>query len=295
MTARRRIATLLIVLATVSGIGAIVALWAAVQVFDTNEWTETSERVLEADEVRTAISDYLVDELDDDGALAAAGVTSEEARQQVERILASEAAMAVWSAANRTAHSTLIALVDERRSTQSIGDGGVRLDLSALATQVVGTLGIPDPGIAPGEISFQVIPTEDVDEIQTAVDTARVVPVILLAVTLGLYLLAVLLGGGSRRRIGFRVGISLLVIAAAGFLVRLGGPIALDLTVAPPAEADDAIDAVWRAATSLLVWLSSLAALTGAFLAILTFAWGRVGGADGLRRLRRSSEPRSPA
>ncbi|UJA20291.1 hypothetical protein HJD18_08765 [Thermoleophilia bacterium SCSIO 60948] len=295
MSTRRRIATLLIVLATLSGIVALITLWAGVQVFDTDEWAETSERVIESEEVQAAVADYLADELDRQGALAAGGVTSEQARSQIEDLLDTEQAVTAWTEANRIAHSTLIALVDERQSTESIGDGGVRLDLAALQAQATDALGVPDFGLGSGTVSFQVIPTDRVDEIQTAVDTARIVPVILLAVTLGLYLLAVLIAGGSRRRIGFRIGVSLLVIALFGFIVRFAGPIALDVAIAPPAEADDAIDAVWRAATALLVWLSSLAALVGAFLCISTFAWGRVGGVDGLRTLRRDPGPRSPA
>ena len=60
---RRWYVTALVVLASVLTFLALFATWIDQQVFDTDEWTETSTELLADDEIRNALSVYLTDEL----------------------------------------------------------------------------------------------------------------------------------------------------------------------------------------------------------------------------------------
>src|SRR5215216_717244 len=61
--AHRRVGLALIVLASLLAFLAIFALWANRQFLDTDNWTDTSTKLLERDVIRTQVSDYLVDQL----------------------------------------------------------------------------------------------------------------------------------------------------------------------------------------------------------------------------------------
>ena len=58
---RRRVAILLIFIATVLGIFAIFALWANRQLLDTDNWTRTSSSLLDNEEIRTQAGDFIID------------------------------------------------------------------------------------------------------------------------------------------------------------------------------------------------------------------------------------------
>ena len=284
MAARRSIATFLIVVATLTGASALISLWAAVQVFNTESWVDTSERLIEDEEVRDGVSRYLVTELRDTAGLEgpAADLGSDALEARVADLLGSAPIVAVWTAANRSAHEQLLRQIDEPQSAESLGDAGLRLDLTELEASVAAELGLPALGLPAGSASFQVVPTDRVGQVRLLADVTRGAAPALLGVTVVLYALALLIGGG-RRRIGFRIGVSLVLIALAGAVVRLSGPLLLDATIAPAADADQAVDSVWAIGTSLIVWLSSLCALSGAFLMIATWAWGRFGSASSQR------------
>src|SRR3954453_12396242 len=60
---RRRVVGLLLGLAILIGFFAVMATWLNRQALNTTNWTNTSTKLLEDTKIRTAISDYLVNEL----------------------------------------------------------------------------------------------------------------------------------------------------------------------------------------------------------------------------------------
>src|SRR4029079_10465113 len=60
---RRRIAVVLVVLATLTGILALVSNWVKRQVYDTDQWVATSSALLADDEIRSELSDYLTTQI----------------------------------------------------------------------------------------------------------------------------------------------------------------------------------------------------------------------------------------
>jgi hypothetical protein len=60
---RRRTVAALIILASLLAFLATFAVWANRQALETDTWTDTSSELLEDEDIRTAIGDFLVDAL----------------------------------------------------------------------------------------------------------------------------------------------------------------------------------------------------------------------------------------
>ena len=149
---RRGIVTALVVLASVLTFLALFATWIDQQVFDTDEWTETSTELLADDEIRGALSVYLTDEVfknvdveaelearlppeADPLAGPAAGALRELAPRAADRLLASPPAQGVWEAANRRAHERFLDVIEDRGDAVSTAGGDVTLDLGLLVRE----------------------------------------------------------------------------------------------------------------------------------------------------------------
>ncbi len=115
----------MIVLASLIAIGAATNTWLNRQLLDTDNWVEVSDDLLTNDEVRGALSIYLVNELFTyvdvseqvqdrlpDQLQVLAGPISAALRQPaidaVDRVLASPQVQEVWREANRVAHTALV-------------------------------------------------------------------------------------------------------------------------------------------------------------------------------------------
>ena len=151
----------MIVLASLIAIGAATNTWLNRQLLDTDNWVEVSDDLLTNDEVRGALSVYLVNELftyvdvsgqlDDtlpDQLQVLAGPISAALRQPaieaVDRVLASPQVQEVWREANRVAHTALVAILkDDTRESVSAADGVVTLNLATVVTNLGEQLGLP--------------------------------------------------------------------------------------------------------------------------------------------------------
>ena len=144
----------LVVLATVVAVWSALNIWLDGQLLDTDQWTESSVELLENDEVRDALSVFLVNEVyervdvagelanrlpEDLEGLAAplAGVLRGPAVQGVDVILATPATKALWEEANRRAHETLVVTIRDGGEDPTVlelgslvGAAGMQLGLS---------------------------------------------------------------------------------------------------------------------------------------------------------------------
>src|SRR6266536_2281647 len=59
----RRIVAVILVLATLIGFVSVFAVWAKRQLLETSTYTETSTKLLENENIRTAVAGFLVDQL----------------------------------------------------------------------------------------------------------------------------------------------------------------------------------------------------------------------------------------
>ncbi|MFN8112418.1 MAG: hypothetical protein U0R51_04385 [Solirubrobacterales bacterium] len=181
--ARRRIAVTLVVLATITGILALVSTWVKRQVYDTDQWVATSSALLANDEIRSELSDYLTTQIFASGvvqdevanllppkAAPLAGPASSGLSQlfnkAVNQILQTSAVQDLWEQANRAASEAFIAVAnDEPIATGVLGEaqsklteaqakaGGTTLDLTTIKQEITQKLGIklPESGLGSGQ------------------------------------------------------------------------------------------------------------------------------------------------
>src|ERR1700760_311531 len=131
-----RIVAALLVVATLFAFLAIFSIWVNRQALNTDNWVDTSGKLLRNDEIRTQLSNYLADELfanvDVQAELEktfpprlaplagpAAGALHQLAPQVAERALATSRAESLWANANRAAHETLLKILNDEGSAVS--------------------------------------------------------------------------------------------------------------------------------------------------------------------------------
>ena len=150
---------MLLVLATVIGIGATFALWINRQALNTSNWSSTSAKILQDKQVQTALSAYLVRELfanvDVSAELqtvlpkqlqpfagpAAAGL-QQLAGQLAPKLLAAPVVQGAWVQANIVAHKELLRVLGGGGPVVSTTSGVVSLNLHTLVSQLAATVGL---------------------------------------------------------------------------------------------------------------------------------------------------------
>ena len=136
-------------MATLIAFVAIFSIWVNRQALNTDNWVNTSEQLLQNEEVQTRLSNYLADQLFENVEVQAeleatfpprlaplagpaAGALHQLAPQVAQRALSTPQFESLWSGANRRAHERLLKIVNGGNSTVSTGGGEVTLDLSSL-------------------------------------------------------------------------------------------------------------------------------------------------------------------
>ena len=149
----------LLALATLIGFWACFAVWVNRQVLNTNNWTDTSSRLLADPHVQEALSVYLVNELFTSANVPArlqtalptqlqglAGPLSAGLRQVADRavpqLLATSQVQALWRRANQSAHQTLLHILNGGGKKLSTSGGEVALNLHELVTDLAAQLGL---------------------------------------------------------------------------------------------------------------------------------------------------------
>src|SRR4051794_29452522 len=146
MSRRRGLPIALIIIATLISVLAIFGIWANRQLLNTDNWTETSTKLLENDAIREQISVSLVDQLYANVdveqniedvlpkkaaplAPPIAGQLKTLSVQGVDKILTRPKAQRLWAAANRRAHHQFLQIVEDKGTVVSTANGNVTLDL----------------------------------------------------------------------------------------------------------------------------------------------------------------------
>src|SRR5262245_26237663 len=139
---RRRTVKALVALGSVLAFLSVFAIWVERQALNTDDWVETSDRLIQDETIRTAVADYLVDQLYENVDVEQelkdirpgetkelAGPVSGGLRQVAgdgaNQVLKTTAAQSLWEEANRTAHEELVAVLEERKGSVSTEEGTV--------------------------------------------------------------------------------------------------------------------------------------------------------------------------
>jgi hypothetical protein len=299
-----KIVATLIALATLLTVFAIFSIWANRQALNTDNWVNTSGKLLQNEDVRSQLSNYLADQLfanvdvqaELEGALPprlqplagpAAGGLHQLAPQIAEKALENPHVQELWGEANRAAHQTLLKILDGEGSTVSTGGGEVTLDLGSLIAQIGGQLGVGSglaAKIPAGAGQVTILKSDQLSTAQSVAQAIRGLPIVLTLLVLLLYGLAIYLAGPRRRRALRSVGFGFIVAGVLVLIVRgLAGSSVVDALSADEAV-KPAAEAVWSIGTSLLVTVASSAIAFGILVVIGAWLAGPTRPAKALRR-----------
>ncbi|HEY6781150.1 MAG TPA: hypothetical protein VI111_09355 [Thermoleophilaceae bacterium] len=301
---RRLVSWGLIGFTTLLLVFAIAAIWVKRQALDNEYWTDTSAELVENEQIRSTVADYLVDQLfanvDVAGQLQtalpkqlkplagpAAGGLRDVATRAANRALEDPRVQSAWVDANSLTHKQFVNLIEDKGTLLKINGNAVVLNLAPLVTEVANRAGIgADVGAKlPGGIAqVNVIKADQISTLQSAVRLLENLVIVLALLVPLLYALAIYLVPGRRRQALLGVGLG---IVAAGLLVTLVRGVVGDQIVSSlssTAAIEPTVQATWTIATSLLGEMAVNTILFG--LALVFSAWlaGRSRPATALRR-----------
>lgn len=244
---------------------ALLAGWAQWQLLDSGAWGDTSQRLLEREEVRHRLAEYVVGEV----RRASGGVLPPALSNRPERAVARELGTSrserVWRASTAEAHRELVRLIEDDTATR--GDLVV-LDLRSLIRSVARDLGVPLVAVPARAGQVTIVAGDQARGAREAAgQLERTATVLLIAAPLVL-LCAVLAARGWRAQAVAGVGVAVAVAGGAVLLARaLVGARVVD--VLTPAGGDrDAVGAVWAEGTSQLAWVAAAAIVAGGVVAV---------------------------
>lgn len=157
--AHRSLVAGILLLASVIGVFAVLAVWANRQVLNTENWTSTSTRLLADPKIQAAVGAVLVNELFKQvdvadelkkvlpsevsglAAPAAAGLRAL-AGQVVPQVLATAPVQEAWREANKTAQEQLLRILKGGSKTVSTENGEVTLKLHPLLMELAAQVGL---------------------------------------------------------------------------------------------------------------------------------------------------------
>ncbi len=285
----------LIVVASLIAIASALNVWVQRQLLDTDEWVAVSDELLEDDEIRAALSAFLVDELYDSVDVSAeleeklpedwkglAGPVSAALRgpatDGVDSLLNTSAARATWSEVNRTAHAALVAILkDEVGDSISTADGTVTLDLGELVRKLGEQLGLSSDLLdkIPQDAGQIVIAQSDqLAAAQRAVAVIEFLSVFLFVLVVGLYAGAVYAAKDRRRETLRNVGIA---VALSGLVVLVLQRISISLLIDAFADAPNSGETVGRATAVGTALLRDIA-MTGLAMGLLIAFYAALSG-----------------
>jgi hypothetical protein len=286
-----RIVAALLVVATLIAFLAVFSIWVNRQALNTDNWVDTSGKLLRNDEIRAQLSNYLAEQLFDNvdveaeleetfpprlAPLAgpAAGGLHQLAPQVAERALETPQAEDLWADANRAAHETLLKILNDEGSAVSTGNGEVTLDLSALVSESGGQLGVAGDlvsKIPPDAARLTILKSDQLSMAQDASSLVRHLPIVLTLLAIFLYGLAIFLAGPRRRQALRSVGFGFIVAGLLALLLRRIGEGSVTDALARTDAVRPAVEAVWNIGTSLLVTVA-VSAFTFGILVVIA-AW----------------------
>ncbi len=295
---RRILVVALLTLATIAGVIAVVSTWVKREALDTNNWTDTSSKLLADPAIRDAVAAYLVNEVFSNTDVAArlraslppqaqalagpaAAGLQELGGRAAPELLARPRVQEAWRNANRAAHQQFLKILNGGGPVVSTNQGEVVLDLHAVVDQLAARLGVEQQvagarnklaGKLPPNAGRLVIMRSD--QLKTAQDVAKLIRHISIVFTVLTFVLfgAAIAVAKDRRRLALRgTGWCFFGIGIAVLLVRrVGGNQIVDGLV-PAVSIKAAAHDAWSIGTALLHDIALALVIYG--LLIVAAAW----------------------
>ena len=303
----------LVVLASILAFLAIFTSWVDRQALDTNQWVDTSGRLLEDKAISDALATYAVDQLY--STVDVAGVLKQKLPPEVSQIsgplaagvrqFATEAAkqafqsprvQQIWKDANRVAHSQLVAILKGNNQAISSENGKVVLDLRPIVLQLANRIGLKkqaQDAIQKGEQTghlksdfgrLQVADSQELDNARTLTKILQGLAWVFTIGTLALFTLAAWLARGRRWVVVLGYGLGLIAAGLAAIAVRSAAKGLVVDTLAHTEEARLPAQHAWDIATSLLQSIATSVVIFGVLFVIASFLASPAGLAVSIRR-----------
>jgi Short C-terminal domain len=294
---------ILVVLATILAFLAILTSWVDRQALDTDQWVDTSGRMLEDKEISDAVANYAVDQLyanvDVAGLLkqklpkdlkqvaspVSAGVR-EFATRAAEQALQAPRVQQLWKDANRAAHTQLLAILEGDNEVVTTENGKVVLDLRPIVLELADRIGLKSQveDKLPSDVGQ--LEVADAQQLQTARTITQIIKGLAWLFSLGtlvLFALAAYLAKGRRWMVVLAYGLGLV---AAGLAVIALRSAATSLVVDGLAQTEAArvpTEHAWEIGTSLLQSIATSVIIYGVLFTIASFLASPVNAAVTIR------------
>jgi hypothetical protein len=301
---RRRTVKALVALASVLAFLSVFAIWVERQALNTSDWVSTSGKLLQNSTVRSAVGDYLVEQLYENvnveqelkGILPGetkqfAGPLSGGLRQVAgsgaEQLLKSSTAQSLWEDANRTSHEQLVAVLEEKNGTLSTENGTVTLNLGSLVTNLANQVGIGEKlaeKLPPDAGQIQILKSDQLKTAQNIAVAVKGLALLLSILTFAAFGAAIYLARDQRWVTVLFSGIGLI---AAGFAVIVARHVAGGIVVGQLVANDSvkpAAEATWTIATSLMTSIATTVIVVGVLFAAAGWLGSPTGSARASRR-----------
>lgn len=302
---RRRLVRVLVVLGSVLAFLSVFAIWTERQALNTDDWVDTSGRLIENQTIREAVGTFLVDQLYEnvdvekklserlpgdtkDLAGPISGAVRQFAGDGADQVLQSSTAQELWKSANRTTHEQLLEVLEEKEGTVSTEEGEVSLNLGSLVTNLADQVGIgADLAEKLPEDAGQITILRS-DQLKTAQDIVIAVKGLALLLSLLTFLcfgLAIYLSREGRWVTVLFCGVGLI---AAGFAVIVAREVAGGIVVGQLVEEESvkpAAEATWSIGTSLMTSIATTVIVIGALFGLAGWLASPTGSARSTRRV----------
>src|SRR3954454_2246125 len=290
MRLHRTAVPILLVVAVVAGFLAVLATWTKRQALDSNNWSNTSAKLIEDPKIQAALAGYLTPRMFSHVDVAAelrrrlppqvqgragpvAGGLRNLSAQRVPKMLARPVVQDAWIKANTATHNQLLRILDDKGTAVSTANGDVVLDTQALLQQLARDVGIGAqiPSLPPKAGQLVIMRSDNLATAQDVAKGVRGLSIILTILTFGLFALAVWLAKGWRREALRSVGWCFVGIGLLTLVVRraAGNQVVDGLVQADSVKA--AGHQVWLIGTSLLYAIAIAMVIYG--LVIVAAAW----------------------
>src|SRR6201995_1556931 len=302
---RRRTVKGLLVLGALFAFLSVFAIWVERQALDTSEWVNTSGRLIQNATIRSAVGEYLVEQLyenvnvekeleeilpGDTKELAGAGAGGlrQGAGTGAENVLETRTAQSLWESANRTAHEQLMAVRENKKEAVSTANGEVKLNLGSLLTNLAGQIGLAKDlaeKLPPEAGQITILKSNQLKTAQDIVIAIKGLALLLSILTFLVFGLAIYLTQGGRWVTVLFSGVGLIV---AGLLVvvlrHVAGGVVVDQLVKQQ-NVKPAAEAAWSIGTSLMVSIATTIIVVGVFFSAAGWLSSPTGAARGTRRV----------
>jgi hypothetical protein len=294
---------ILVVFATILAFLAIFTSWVDRQALDTDQWVDTSGRMLEDKEISDAVANYAVDQLyanvdvaallkkrlpDDLQALSgpAAGAVRQGATSIAERALQTDRVQGLWKDANRVAHTQLVAILKGDNEVVSTETGRVVLDLRPIVLQLADQIGLKSQVEDKLPADVGQLEVADAKQLQTARTITRIIEGLAWFFSLGtlvLFAAAAYLAKGRRWIVVLGYGVGLIAAGLAALALRSAASGIVVDGLAETEAAQVPAQHAWDISTSLLQSIATSVIVYGVLFSVASFLASPANGAITIR------------